>query len=133
MEMMGSFLRSFCVLVFILVGVSSEANQILEYSLEEKIKRSDIVVLGRVSALSKEMSSGFSIEFADISVLGVLGGSSEVGDSIRFVYHEGVDELSSDCCEVGEEYLLFLSREGNGMYFSVNGQFGVYRIDHPKY
>ncbi|MCY1364142.1 hypothetical protein D9M69_509350 [compost metagenome] len=116
------------VCVFWVVGVHAQANQVVEYSLLEKVRRSDAALVGRVLALSKFEASGVEVDYALIRVVVDLDDIALRGD-IKLVYREGVDELEPDCCAVDKSYLMFLRKESNGFFYSVNGACGIYKLE----
>ncbi|MCY1345293.1 hypothetical protein D9M68_326020 [compost metagenome] len=119
--------RVVLVCVFWIVGVHAQANQVAEYSLVEKVRRSDAALVGRVLALSKVEASGVEIDYALIRVVVDLKDAGFSGD-IKVVYREGVYELEPDCCAVDKSYLMFLRKGEDGFFYSVNGAYGIYKI-----
>jgi len=113
-----------CLLAPSSIGVGF-ANQLPRFSLEEKVAQSDVVLIGRVVAMRPENR----VEtYATVKVVEVLKGT--VKGNVRFLAKGGISEMEPDCCDVGANYLFFLKKDGSGIYFAVNGRYGVYKL--PK-
>ncbi len=114
-------------LIFIAVMLCAQstvvANQVKELSLEEKSSRSDLVVVGRIERTD---ASGGVERVALVHVETRLKGASQGLVKVR--YRSGISELDPDCCEIGGRYIFFLREGRDGVYQSVNGYFGVYKV-----
>jgi hypothetical protein len=60
----------------------------------------------------------------------LLKGNAE--SSVALIYGTGMYENDPLCCEKGATYLFFLQRNRRGLFTSINGPRGVYRIDQAK-
>jgi hypothetical protein len=118
-----STLRIFCLSVMAISARYASANQVLEQSLETRLKDADVVVIARVSSMLQADHNGFE---ATLSVESTLKGTANT--TIRLVDGD-IPELTPHCCTVGTRYLLFLTRLGSGAYRSFDGPFGVYELD----
>ena len=116
------------VLLVLLVTVGDlSANQVPEFSLEQKAHRSDLVVIGRVESTWPENIRGVAYEYARVRVDRVLKGKPP--DHLDVMSQGTISEFDPDCCEVGKVYLFFLVKEKRSTRFeSVNGPYGVYSI-----
>ena len=104
------------------------ATQIIEMSLEEKSKLSDLVVIGKVASVSSEDCYRGS-RCAKILISSVLKGDSK--GSITFLFDGPIHEFRPKCCEIGTTYLFFLERIDDARFRSMNGYFGVYSMGVP--
>ena len=118
-----------------LVGLSAllissflSANVVRELSLEQKVNQSSLVLIGSVVKVRDQVNPDGS-EYALVNVQSVLKGVGRKPVQIRVLYHSNISELDPKCCELGAVYLLFLEKLPGGGYRSVNGAFGVYRIE----
>ena len=102
------------------------ANFVEEYSLEKKVRLSDIVVIGKVLSANNRVSADTLFEFSAVRVEKALKGNPPL--VYRFLIEVRHFELDPNCCETGKVYLFFLQRLKNGKYWSVNGAYGVYLI-----
>lgn len=118
-------------MAFIIVA---QGNEVVEYSLDDKIAQSQVVVIGRVLSTSKiefPDKNLSSVEYANVETLSGMRGA-DVGEIIKVAFKFGVSELEPDCCLVGGGYLFFISRKEDGLYYSVNGPYGIYKIDQKR-
>jgi hypothetical protein len=99
-----------------------------EYSLDEKVAASTLVVIVRASA-TQPPSKTLRYSTTELFVENVLKGKSDPTISLR---PSGFHEEDPRCCVEGARYLMFLKKAQGGGYMSVNGPFGVYRLDVPK-
>jgi hypothetical protein len=112
-------------------GQSTLANQAPEMPLEQKVHEATIVGIGTVIAVNVSDSRRIGMEhIATIRIDTLLKGSPV--SNIALVYGTNVYELDPLCCEIGVTYLFFLQRDERGLFTSINGPRGVYRIDQPK-
>jgi len=102
-------------------------NIFTEISLQQKVQRSTIVVIGKVKSVS--VSDGHCIannRCAEVRVSQVLKG--KVSGKV-FVLFAGEDsEANPLCCEVGASYLFFITRVSGNYYATVNGPYGIYKV-----
>jgi hypothetical protein len=99
------------------------ANQTRQMSLEEKVRRSDLVIIGQ--AISDPNMA--QVEFATIKPKTVLKGSP--APEIQVLLSDPIAENRINCCNVGGLYILFLKRIKANKYISSNGKTGVYSIE----
>jgi hypothetical protein len=95
--------------------------------IEMKVRDSDVVVVGLV-VIGPEKSPFFGSTHERVRVLTTLKG--QPGSEIWFESSNLTPELSPDCCDVGGEYVFFLSRIRDDEYMSVDGRYGVYKVRH---
>lgn len=135
---MHGSIRSLChiavlCLCFVCPGMG-KAFEVKEKSLEEKVSASSLVFFGTITKLERgplgdyAKLGGFNNErFALVRVDKLLKGSAN--GLVRLRYARGIAESDLSCCIVGERYLFFVSLDTLGVAESVNGRYGVYRID----
>jgi hypothetical protein len=101
-----------------------QAVYVQDYSLEEKVRLAELVVIGQAVSTQTE---GDHLELAHIQTKIVLKGSAP--EFMYVVMYSGISELGLDCCKIGHKYLFFLMKtEKENVYLSVNGRFGAYEI-----
>jgi hypothetical protein len=103
--------------------------QYREQSLEQKVADAALVVIGTVSATSSGPSKNGSHDSASLTIEQTLKGKSPT--IISVATESSFSEADPNCCEAGARYLMFLRGTPGGPYHSVNGRFGIYRIDAP--
>ena len=121
------------LLVLLVTAGHVSANHVPELSLEEKARRSDLVVIGRVETTRPENLRGGSYEYARVHVDRALKGKPP--DHLDVLSKGMTAELDPDCCEAGKVYLFFLMKEKQSERFvSANGPYGIYPIpeDRPQ-
>lgn len=112
--------------VLLLVGLSpsASANDVERLSLDEKVARSDLVVIGHsVSAEPASFGPAWGGTTAEIAVDSVLKG--DVTSPLRIYTRTGVSEQSLECCEYGKDYILFLVETPQGTYAGANGPYSA--------
>jgi hypothetical protein len=121
------------LLVLLVTARDLSANQVTELSLEQKARRSDLVVIGRVESTRPGSNRERAFEYARVHVDRVLKGKPP--DHLDVLSKGSIAELDPDCCEIGKVYLFFLMKEkGIKGFESVNGPYGIYPIpvDRPN-
>lgn len=114
-----------CLIALALVAHSAaHAFKIEDMGLEKKSSLSHLVVIGRVESVSE--SSGIARLVVESTLKGLAL------KAVDFRFDTGIVDNRVDCCRVRQSYLLFLVNEGDGIYRSVNGRFGVYSIAAEK-
>jgi hypothetical protein len=107
------------------------ANEAPDMPLEQKVHEATIVGIGTVTAVDVSDPRKIGMEhIATIRIDTLLKGPPL--SSIALVYGTSVYELDPLCCEKGATYLFFLRRDKRGLFTSISGPRGVYRIDQPK-
>ncbi|HEY8587503.1 MAG TPA: hypothetical protein VIL60_12385 [Rhodanobacter sp.] len=107
------------------------ANEAPDMPLEQKVHEAALVGIGTVIAVDVADPRKIGMEhIATIRIDTMLKGPP-LG-SVALVYGTGVYELDPLCCERGATYLFFLRRDERGLFTSINGPRGAYRIDPPK-
>jgi hypothetical protein len=111
-----------------LLGASVWTNEAPKLTLEQKVHQADLVGVGRVTAVNVADPRRKGLEhIATIRIHTLLKGTAE--SSISLVYDTGIYEIDPQCCVSGATYLFFLKRDSRGLFTSINGPRGVYRID----
>jgi hypothetical protein len=101
------------------------ANAVQELNLENKVKRSDIVFIGRVVAVSATVC--FKEHYcADVEIQTLLKGKKT--QTLRVLWGGPITEFDSACCEVDKSYLFFLRRREGVFFETVNAYHGVYEL-----
>jgi hypothetical protein len=103
------------------------ANAVTEFSLEEKVRRSDIVFIGHVVSITDHVCYK-EFACADVQFLEVLKGKKI--KTVRVLWGSPITEFNPACCEVGKNYLFFLKRRRGDFFETVNAYHGVYEL--PK-
>lgn len=105
------------------------AGNLQKLSLEDRVSKSELVIIGKVSQIIRN-TDGFGSDIALIKPENVLKGQAV--QYIRFAFNGSIAESHSECCVIGGRYLLFMGRNKNGDYYSVNGRHGVYLLTAPR-
>ena len=117
-------------LTFIVLMLCSQlaamALGIKELTLEEKSSRSDLVFIGQAASADAIVKSRVE-QVALVRIETRLKGSAQGLVKVR--YRGSISELDADCCDLGKKYIFFLRLGRDGIYESVNGRFGILRID----
>jgi hypothetical protein len=101
------------------------ANAVQELSLESKVKRSDIVFIGRVASVSTSVC--FKEHYcADVEIQTLLKGKKT--QTLRVLWGGPITEFDPACCEVDKNYLFFLKRRKGIFFETVNAYHGVYEL-----
>jgi len=109
----------------------ASANQVKDFPLEKKVADADVVFIGTVSRINvTDQRLVGSEHLALVRVDTLLKG--ELGKDVEVLYGGGIYELAPRCCENNGVYLFFLRKDGRGIYETVNGPFGTYRIRQDK-
>jgi hypothetical protein len=119
--------KSIVGLVILLMSLTASANDLRVMSLDEKVSKSEIVVIGRVVAIDVPgdgREAGW--KYAAVEVLQTLKGLPE--SKINVQYKGPIPEANPACCSVGKNYLFFLQKQEATFYISVNHSFGVYDL-----
>jgi hypothetical protein len=117
-----------CAFVSLAAAGLAIAYDYREDSLAQKVANATLVVIARASSLSPgaqnepHATAGLTIEQT------LKGKSTPV---ISVITDSDIAEADPNCCEKGARYLMFLHRTAQGQYYSVNGRFGIYRLDAP--
>ena len=119
--------RSLIAFMLAVIPLGSGANQLRAMTLEEKVAKSDVVVVGTVVATAPDSSnSGYSPEYAKIEVSEILKGMP--GKTLNVQYKGPIPEENPSCCLVGKKYLFFLRKIDGSSYVSVNHRLGIYNL-----
>ncbi|MGH8086822.1 MAG: hypothetical protein ACREPC_01005 [Stenotrophomonas sp.] len=99
--------------------------------MEAKVADSDLVITGVVS---QTLACG-AVEVGECSVTSVTAKivvhdvlKGVAPKEILFRCRESIAEFSPRACEIGKKYLLFLQKDGNGIFHSANGPYGAYDL-----
>ncbi|NWB95764.1 hypothetical protein HX882_07685 [Pseudomonas gingeri] len=103
----------------------ASAGELQELSLDERVSKSELVIIGKVRQVVRN-TDGFGSDVALVTSENVLKG--QAAQEIRFAFNGSIVESHSECCVVGGRYLLFMARNKEGEYYSVNGRYGVYML-----
>jgi hypothetical protein len=100
-----------------------------EFSLEDKAKNSNIVIVGHVVSVTK-LNCPFENTCAEVAIDSVLKGNEK--ETIRVVFDGVITELNPLCCEVGSHYVFFLKKLSGNVFESTNGPYGIYKVPETK-
>lgn len=114
---------SFMFTAFVNTGLAVQLN---ELTLEEKVARSELVIIGDVSKTLKN-TADFGYDVAIVTPITVLKGT--VTTPIRVAFNGPIAEARPDCCDLGGRYVFFITKNPKGDYYPVNGPLGIYRVD----
>ena len=119
--------RSLIAFVLAIIPLVPGANQLRVMTLDEKVARSDVVIVGTVVATEPESSSsGYAPKYAKIEVSEILKGMP--GKTLNVQYKGPIPEEDPSCCLVGKKYLFFLRKIDGSGYVSVNHRLGIYNL-----
>jgi len=93
--------------------------------IDELARHSEMVVVGRVQAVTKVKSDASPIgsEYSEIKILAALKGDKT---GTILLWNKTVNsEINSMCCAIGSEYVFFLNKAADGNYFVNGGQYGA--------
>jgi hypothetical protein len=113
--------------VALLFVESGFAYAVKELTLESKVKKSDIVFIGRVVSVSEQLCFK-EFRCAEVEMLEVLKGNKKW--VVRVLWDSPIAEFNPACCDVGSHYLFFLKRRKGVFFETVNAYHGVYEL--PK-
>lgn len=114
-----------CLVGWLLTVQLASAGDLQQLSLDERVSRSELVIIGKVRQIVRN-TDGFGSDIAQVTSESVLKGQAE--HEIRFAFNGSIVESHSECCVVGGRYLFFMARNKKGEYYSVNGRYGVYAL-----
>jgi hypothetical protein len=103
------------------------ANAIKEFVVSETLNMADTVIVGTLdTSASGENPASPTVPRVQIRVESVIKGRPPA----TIVLDKGFDitEQSITCCEKNVRYLMFLIH-GEGIYLSVNGRYGIYKLE----
>lgn len=119
--------RALTLLGILFLSGPMHANYVQELSLQEKVRRSTIVFIGRVTSVTEEPCFN-QHRCAEVEILDVLKGKKT--ETVRVLWGGPITEFDPACCEVGDDYLFFLKRKRGAFFETVNAYHGVYPL--PK-
>ena len=100
-------------------------NAVPEVPLEEKSRRSDLVVIASVSSIAADGCLRYS-RCAHLQISSFLKGAPR--EAVVVAFDGPIAEQNPKCCAVGATYLLFLRRVKDNIFEAVNGPFGIYPV-----
>ncbi len=112
-------------LVVVLIGSTASAVHVSERSLQSRLQRSDLVVVGVVQEVRTVSGYGVTARLAFARPVAAVKGTAP--KTVAFYISSDIAEDQIDCCIVGRRYLLFLEKAG-AHYEVVNSRFGVYLL-----
>lgn len=121
-------MRYFLALLVTLLALSgvpatSFANFLVPQSLEEKVRRSDEIIVGKVETITTVEDYR---QYAVVSVKSVIKG--EAFDTVKVWLVSSIPEANVHSCQTGKSYVFFLVKTLDGNYKSTNGRYGVVAI-----
>jgi hypothetical protein len=123
---MRNELRVAASLVFLGLASSVFANILVEMSFEEKMKASDVVLVGTVTGATPGRDEEYDAT-ATVTTLVTLKGTPQAQHVV--LTQSRISEDNPQCCQVGATYVMFLGRSADGSGLrSVNGRHGMIRI-----
>lgn len=122
----------FGVLACVLAFGQGHAYSVKKWPLERQVSQADLVIIGYVEKTGiRDSNPKYAIELAEIKILSILKGVTS--DNIKVVIRGAISEDNSpQCCFVGRQYVFVLNRRSDGVFYIVNGPFGVYEISSPS-
>jgi len=110
-----------------LIGSCAFAIELVEVSFEQNVRRAQVVVIGVVEQAQPHVNN-VKLEPAQIKVESVLKGTAP--SIIRLDTHGRMAE-EAFVVTAGRRFMFLLESEKSdkGVYFSVNGKFGVIPMD----
>lgn len=113
----------------LLVSCACYAFELKRMPVEERVSKSEIIVLATVSS-KEEGATGKDGHppYASLSIERVYKGGAALVE-VELILSTGIAEESIDCCNVGQSYLVFARPSRGGRYRSSNGPYGVYKIE----
>ena len=108
------------------------ANALVLHKMSEKemTDAAELVVVGRVIGIrfGRDMpNSDAAVESAAVLVETTQKGVPEL--PLKVLLGPGIAETRPDCCVTGARYKMYLQRLRNGMYESVDGRYGIVRLN----
>jgi hypothetical protein len=101
-------------------GSELRANVVPEWTYQQKLRQSEIVVIATVS------SANVTTAISTARVILKVKGSSP--RTIHVHTSHPVAEMRTRCCRKGATYMMFLRKTGGSFYEPVNGRFGLVEI-----
>jgi hypothetical protein len=115
----------FAFLLLLLVPTGVNANAFKQMSSEERVRKSDVVVVGIVEFRGDGLCMAHGT-CAKLSIRTVLKG--EPAAELWFQYGGTIAEESPRCCDIGQRAVFFLKRHADGFYIPVDGPASVRTI-----
>src|SRR6185369_10795718 len=113
---------------FVFAAGTARSFKLMEYSLEEKIRRADVVAVGYAISDSREIDFRNTRDrAARFYLASFIKGHGH--DEIELLLAGTFSDMVVQCCELGGRYMLFLRRVDDEHYQSINGHFGVMKIE----
>ncbi len=128
MEQIAIFRRRVVISTALLLGTCAFANQLLEKSLDEKVRASSVVLIGTVMEIQSRTEEIGEVEYAIVQVEEILKGKAP--KSVRVLTKGGIAEQYG-YGRVGRRYVFFLGMpaKSSDYYYLVNGRFGMVPAD----
>lgn len=119
------------------------ANQITDMGLQWKIDKAELIFIGTITKHEirntqirfEDMAQSLSLrtKLAHVVAVKVLYSAEQTDKTNYEVQLVGaISEFNLHCCEIGTKHLFFTKKNQAGIYESVNGQFGVYKIQNDQ-
>lgn len=123
----GAHVVAAAMLLSVLAAATpAAANLFVELSYDRKVEESDIVIVGRVTAVSPRNRDRYD-GTATVSVISALKGHP--AGELTVMTQSRISEADPQCCTLGATYMMFLRRAvDRPAFYSVNGRFGMVRI-----
>lgn len=124
---MKLFSLFFTFVFFMFISALAYCNVFLEISLKEKVEQSNFVFIGKAVSIydyGDRCMAGYRC--ADVVISEVLKGHGE--KKVRVLFDGPLSEANPLCCEMGANYLFFVTSVGNNYYVTVNGPYGIYKL-----
>ena len=118
----------FAIFSVVAFAAAAGANLVVEPTYEQIMERSDLVIIGTVTAVEHGGRNGFG-STATVSVLSTLKG--DANGTIVVSTYSRIAEMNPRCCDVGATYMMFLRSSPDRQLASTWGAYGMRRIAGP--
>lgn len=105
-------MRIYAILLSVLFIACNSVNarETKIQSLDEKVSRSDVILIGRVVSLGKPDANTVGVYgYAVVEIQNVIKGK-DVPKNIKFITNGVYSEINPLCCVVGKQYIIFAQR-----------------------
>lgn len=121
-------IRCFALVAICVVACTdASAFRLIDATMSEKFAESDVVLVGRAISLPHKVlvrdRGSHAVDF--VTEVAMKGTATP---KFKLLISGGFHEMAIQCCAPGQLYLLYLRRVDEGLFVSVRGHFGVYRL-----
>lgn len=108
-------------------ALPANAVSLRKMTLAEKIKASDLIVVGRVVGSGvAELGNVGKYRYVTLSLRGEIKGHAE--GNVKVWTTTGMTEHDVECCQINKDYVFYLNKNWDGNYNITNHRYGVLEL-----